>query len=316
MSRAASALEKLLLPLMVVVGAVGVALPHTGRALDRSGGIDPTLAVLVLAAGLALERADARPLQVRKGRIAYAMVASTVVLPALEWALSRAAPPGVRDGILAVGVAPAEIASVGLTGLAGGEISVAAALLVASSAITVVASGPILALLASTDGLHTVGVLTTLVLVVALPLGAGAALARVLRRWPRTVDLGRLVSLLALLVLLFEVASQVRPGARDLVAAGLLLAFLAGAASLGALVARGVDPAGRPGLLLPLAMRDFAVAAGIATAAFGAGAAGVLGIYGLLALAFGSVSALRSARRVGARGPRAAPAPPGAAASR
>ena len=308
MSRAASALEKLLLPLMVVVGAVGVALPHTGRALDRSGGIDPTLAVLVLAAGLALERADARPLQVRKGRIAYAMVASTVVLPALAWALSRAAPPGVRDGILAVGVAPAEIASVGLTGLAGGEISVAAALLVAS--------GPILALLASTDGLHTVGVLTTLVLVVALPLGAGAALARVLRRWPRTVDLGRLVSLLALLVLLFEVASQVRPGARDLVAAGLLLAFLAGAASLGALVARGVDPAGRPGLLLPLAMRDFAVAAGIATAAFGAGAAGVLGIYGLLALAFGSVSARRSARRVGTRGPRAAPAPPGAAASR
>ena len=307
MGRAANALESLLLPLMVLIGAIGVAFPDAGRAVDRSGGIDPTLAVLVLAAGLALEHADVRAVQARKGRIASAMLASTLVLPALAWALSRAAPSGVRDGILAVGVAPAEIASVGLTGLAGGEISVAAVLLAASSAVTVVLSAPILSLLAPTGDLHPVGVLTTLVLVVALPLGTGAGLARLLRRWARAVDLGRFVSVLALLALLFEVASEVRLGAHILVAAALLLAFLGGAALLGGLVTRGVDPAGRPGLLLPLAMRDFAVAAGIATAAFGPGAAGVLGIYGLLALTFGSVSARRSSRRAHAT------SPPGAA---
>jgi hypothetical protein len=83
---------------------------------------------------------------------------------------------------------------------------------------------------------------------------------------------------------------------RDLVAAGLLVVFLACGAGLGALVARGVEPAGRPGLLLPVAMRDFAVAAGIAAAAFGPGSAGVLGIYGLMVLAFGTLAARRSQR--------------------
>jgi hypothetical protein len=37
-------------------------------------------------------------------------------------------------------------------------------------------------------------------------------------------------------------------------------------------------------------MRDFAVAAGIATSAFGATAAAPLGIYGILVLVFGTVT--------------------------
>ena len=294
LSRAAGGLERVLLPVVVAVGAAGVALPTPGRSVDGAGGIDPTLAVLVLTAGLSLEKVGVRQLRMRSGRMVGALVAGTLVLPVLAWALSLAATGGVGDGILALGVAPAEVASLALTGLAGGEVPVAAALLAASTVVTVVASGPILSLLAPTAGLHPVGLLTTLALVVAAPLAAGAALAPLVRRWPRAMDLGRLVGLVALLVLLWEVASQVRLDVRYLVAAGLLLAFLAGGASLGALVARGVDPAGRPGLLLPLAMRDFAVAAGIAAAAFGPGSAGVLGIYGLLVLAFGSVVAWRS----------------------
>lgn len=294
LARTASGLERSLLPLVVAVGALGVALPGPGRSVDGSGGIDPTLAVLVLTAGMSFEMIGVRHLQMRRRRVMWALAVSTVLLPALAWALSRAATGGVGDGMLAVGVAPAEVASLALTGLAGGEIPVAAALLAASTVVTVVTAGPVLSLLAPADGLHPVGLLTTLVLVVAAPLTAGAALAPLVRRWPRAADLGRLVGLLTLLVLLWEVASQVRLDARYVVAAGLLLAFLVGGASLGALVAHGVEPAGRPGLLLPLAMRDFAVAAGIASAAFGPGSAGVLGIYGLLVLAFGSVAAWRS----------------------
>ena len=296
LARTTGGLERLLLPLVVVAGALGVALPAPGRSVDGAGGIDPTLAVLVLTAGLSLEMAGARQLRARLGRMAGALAAGTVALPVLAWALSRAATGGVRDGILAVGVAPAEVASLALTGLAGGEVPVAAALLAGTTVVTVVVAGPVLSLLAPTAGLHPVDLLTTLALVVAAPLAAGAALAPLVRRRPRAVELGRLVGLLALLVLLWEVASQVRLDARYLVAAGLLLAFLAGGASLGALVAHGVEPAGRPGLLLPLAMRDFAVAAGIATAAFGPGSAGVLGIYGLLVLFFGTVAAWRSRR--------------------
>ena len=187
-----------------------------------------------------------------------------------------------------------------MTGLAGGEVVVVAALLVASTAVTVVASGPVLALLAPTRAAHPVGLLATLALVVALPLAVGAALAPVLRRRSSVTGLGRFSGLLALLVLLWEAASQVRLDAGFLVAAGLLVAFLGGAASLGMIVARGVDSAGRPGLVLPVAMRDFAVAAGIAAAAFDPGSAGVLGFYGVLVLLFGAFSARSGSRRSGA----------------
>jgi hypothetical protein len=44
-------------------------------------------------------------------------------------------------------------------------------------------------------------------------------------------------------------------------------------------------------------MRDFAVAAGIATAAFGAAAAAPLGAYGVLVLLTGSLAAIIARRR-------------------
>ncbi len=43
-------------------------------------------------------------------------------------------------------------------------------------------------------------------------------------------------------------------------------------------------------MILPTAMRDFAVAAGIAASAFGAAAAAPLGIYGVMVLVFGAVA--------------------------
>ena len=297
---AAGGLERLLLPAVILVGAAGVAFPGPGRSVDTSGGIDPTLAVLVLTAGLSIDLAGLNQLRARKARVLLAFAASTVALPVLAWALSRAALTGARDGLLAVGVAPSEVASLALTGLAGGEIAAAAALLVASTAVTVVASGPVLALLAPARAVHPLGLLATLALVVALPLTAGAALAAVARSRPPVRDLGRLAGVVALVVLLWEVASQVRLDAGFAVAAGLLVVFLGGAAALGMLVARGVDSAGRPGLVLPVAMRDFAVAAGIAAAAFGPGSAGVLGFYGVLVLLFGAFSARSGSRRSGA----------------
>jgi hypothetical protein len=48
--------------------------------------------------------------------------------------------------------------------------------------------------------------------------------------------------------------------------------------------------------VLTTAMRDFAVAAGIAASAFGAAAAAPLGIYGLLVLLFGSAAAYTAQR--------------------
>jgi predicted Na+-dependent transporter len=94
----------------------------------------------------------------------------------------------------------------------------------------------------------------------------------------------------SLLVLLWEVASQIHLRVSDARVLLALLAYLAGGVLLGWLLAIGTPPAQRTAIVLPTAMRDFAVAAGIAASAFGAAAAAPLGIYGLLVLIFGTLA--------------------------
>ncbi len=119
MERLAEGLEALLVPLVVVVGALGVALPGPGRALDRGGAIEATLAVLVLTAGVSVPAAALGQVRAHSRRLAAVLAASSVTLPLLAWALGHLVAAGpVREGILAVGVAPSEVASVALTGLA------------------------------------------------------------------------------------------------------------------------------------------------------------------------------------------------------
>jgi len=72
--------------------------------------------------------------------------------------------------------------------------------------------------------------------------------------------------------------------------------YLAGASVLGWLLSLGVPSGRRTALLLPTAMRDFAVAAGIAASAFGAAAAAPLGIYGVMVLVFGAAAVYVSRR--------------------
>jgi predicted Na+-dependent transporter len=71
---------------------------------------------------------------------------------------------------------------------------------------------------------------------------------------------------------------------------------VAGSAALGRILALRVPPARATAILLPVAMRDFAVAAGIAAAAFGPAAAAPLGAYGVLVLLAGSAVAIIARR--------------------
>lgn len=285
----AGRVEALLVPLVVIVGAIGIAVPSQGRSLDGAGAVDPTLAVLVFTAGLAVDAGglgQARRIWLRVGAV---LAVSSVTLPALAWGLSHLVSGPARGGILSVGVAPSEVASLGLVAIAGGEVAVSAALLIASSIITVLASGPILAVLSGATSVRAGGLLTTLALVIGLPLAAGASVRRVLTTRTAMLDAGRLLGVAALLMLLWEVASEVQVRASYLGVVAALVGFLAGGGGLGWLLARGLARPARPGVLLPVAMRDFAVAAGIAATAFGPRAVGPLGVYGLLVLLGGAV---------------------------
>ena len=287
----ADVLDRFLLLLVVISAAIGVAFPGMGRHVDAGGAILDTLAVLVFCTGASMTFSEIAGIRTASRRLVLVLAVSTVTLPALAWLASQLVTgPVLRGGVLAAGVAPTEVASVALTGLAGGEVALAAGLLVASTVLTVLLAGPILGILGVHSSASQLGLLATLALVVALPLVAGSAMRTVDPLSGREQSLVRVLETLSLLVLLWEVASELHLRASDTRVVIALLLYLAGGAVLGWLLAIGV-PAGRhAAIVLPTAMRDFAVAAGIATSAFGAAAAAPLGIYGILVLVFGSVA--------------------------
>jgi BASS family bile acid:Na+ symporter len=295
---AADTSERFLTAFVIVAGAVGVGAPWPGRAVAAGNGIDIALAVLVFATGLSLRLADLAAVRLAWRRIAIVLVTSTVALPVLAWAASHLiGDPVLRSGMQTVGVAPAEVATVALCVIAGGEAAACATLLAASTIITVVAAGPILSLLGASVIVSTSGLLGNLAVVVALPLAAGIALRAAWSPGARPEAAVRLVAVLALLLLLWQVASQVTLDAAYTKAVMALVVYIAASAVLGRVLAVGAPASRATAVLLPVAMRDFAVAAGIASAAFGPAAAAPLGAYGVLVMLTGSGVTLLARRR-------------------
>jgi predicted Na+-dependent transporter len=288
-------LDRFLLLLVMISAAVGIAFPGPGRRLDAA---NATLAVLVFCTGASMTFSDIAALRAASRRLLLVLTVTSIALPALAWLASQlVSGPALRGGVLAADVAPAEVASVALTGLAGGEAALAAGLLVASTVVTILLAGPILSLLGAHSATSQLGLLGTLALVVALPLLAGSATRTIDPFRGREQPPVRILGTLSLLVLLWEVASELHLQVSDARVVAALVLYLAGGAGLGWLLAAGVPPARRAAILLPTAMRDFAVAAGIAASAFGAPAAAPLGIYGILVLIFGTAAVYMIRRR-------------------
>ena len=277
----ADRLDLFLLPLVLISAALGVSVPGPGRRADAAGAILITLAVLVFSTGASMTFGEIAAIRTAARRLAVVLPVTTVALPVLAWLASRlVSGVALRGGILSAGIAPAEVASVALTGLAGGEAALAAGLLAISTILTVLLAGPILGLAGAHSSASQLGLLSTLALVVALPLIAGSALRSLDPFGGREQPVVRVAGTASLLVLLWEVASQIHLRASDARVLVALLAYLAGGVILGWLLAIGAAPRQRTAIMLPTAMRDFAVAAGIAASAFGAAAAAPLGIYG------------------------------------
>lgn len=284
-------LDRWLPALVVLTAAAGLAAPAPGRFLDTHAGIPLLLAVLVLTAGTSVDPAGLGRLRATLPAVVLTAALSTLALPVLAWLAGRlVTDPALREGILAIGVAPAEVATLALAALAGTDTALTSLLLIISTAGTVALAGPVLSLLAGAHaGIGSLGLMGTLALVVALPLALGIA-ARA--RWPATTFVhtaGPMIGTLALLVLVYLVAAQIPDTTAYLPVIPALLAYLAASAALGWVLAHLVARWRRHAVLLPIAMRDFAVAAGIADTAFGHTAAAPLGAYGILVLLFGSL---------------------------
>ena len=287
---------------VLVAAIVGLSVRRPLGWLAAHHGIDALLALLVFATALTIDPAAPRRAAAAWRRVALAIALGITVLPALSWAVSWLVPAGpLRDGVLAAGLAPCEIASVATTAMAAGETAVAAGLLIGSTLATVLLAAPLLTLFAAGAAFSPGGVIANLALVVALPLAAGMTL----RAWaaaprpavvtflatPRAARAATRVALAAVTALVALVASEVRFSAGYAAAVAALLLFLAASALLGRLLAARSPRPVASALLLTTSMRDFAIAAAIAAAAFGPQAAAPLGLYGVAVLLWGTACA-------------------------
>ena len=170
-----------------------------------------------------------------------------------------------------------------------------ARLLVASTLICVAVAGPILSL-AGGHGVSAVHVLITLSLVVGVPLLAGLLLRRLAAAGGRAGDGFQALAIVAVVVLVWLVSGQVRLSAAYWALAGVLVVLIVASAAIGLLLGSRLEPASKTGIVLTVSMRDFAVASGIALAAFGPAAAAPLGIYGVLVMAWGALIARAASR--------------------
>ena len=286
------------LVLVLAAAVVGLLARPPLAWAGRHHGIDVLLVVLVLATGMTISAGAMDRLSSSWPRVVLALVAGVVVLPPLAWAASRLVPGGpLQQGVLVLGLAPCEIASVSTTVLAGGEAAVAAAVLVGSTGLSVLLSGFILHLEAGHAHVRVGSVLLNLVIVVAVPLAAGMAARRWLPGSDRYERGASAVATAALVGLVALVAAQVRPSTGYLPLLGGILLFLLGSVVLGAAIARGTPESEAVPVLLTVSMRDFAIAAGMAASAFGAAAAAPLGLYGVVVLVWGTVVAGLTRRR-------------------
>lgn len=255
-------------------------------------GINMLLAVLVFATAVTIEPAALRRLTRTWPSLLGALAAGITVLPALSWAVSQIVAAGpLRDGVMVIGLAPCEIASVATTALAAGEAAMSAGILIGSTVITVAAAGPILVLEAGHAAIRPGHIIGSLALIVALPLAAGIALRSRISLTPRGERAATMTSVAAVAALVALIAAEIHLSARYLLVALALLMFLAGSALAGRLVGVRTRRPAAVAVLLTTSMRDFAIAAGLAAAAFGTAAAAPLGLYGIFVLVWGTAAA-------------------------
>jgi predicted Na+-dependent transporter len=278
--------------LVIAAAIVGLAVSRPLRWLGGHQGINVLLAVLVFATALTVSTDAIGRLSASWRRPAGALAVGALVLPVVSWMASRIVPGGsLRNGIMAVGLAPCEIASVATTALAGGNAALAAAVLIGSTLLSVALAGPILSLEASGSHVHPGHILVNLAVVVALPLVAGLVVRAKAGTTDRRESTATNIATGALVALVALVAAQVRLGTAYFAVLAAIVIIIAVSAGIGAALGLRTTRDEAVPLLLTVSMRDFAIAAGLASAAFGPGAAGPLGLYGVVVIVWGTAIA-------------------------
>ena len=258
----------------------------------RHQGIETLLVVLVFATAINIEVRSLRQLPALWRQLAVALAVGISLLPALSWLAAHLIARGsLRDGVMTIGLAPCEIASIGTTAIALGDATLAGGILIGSTILTVSAAGPILALEVPQASIHPAHIIVNLLIVVAAPLVLGVATRSSVRLPARTESMASVAITVTVAALVALIAAEVHFARRYVPVVAVIVLFVLVSAVVGRAIGMWSGLPIRKALLLTTSMRDFAIAAGLAAAAFGPAAAAPLGLYGIAVLTWGTGSA-------------------------
>ena len=280
------------LPFALLAGLLALIRPSD--ALAENSDLILALLVLTTALGIAPERFSELA---RRWRLVLALsVVPFAVLAPTAWAMSHVFASPTREGVLALGLAPTEVAAGGLIALAGGDAALALAAVTGSLVVSALAGPLLAATLAGAEGAAGgTGELTVrfaLVVIVPLVVGVGArALYPKLARLESELSATSTLTVVTLVYASLSGAGGASLGPALLGSAAFLTASAALAAAFFLLAGAHRGGAYRSTVPLAVGMRDFAVAAALAAKAFGPPAAAVAGVYGVLVLVVGAAVA-------------------------
>lgn len=285
--------------LVLVAAAIGLMVQQPLAWLTSHSGINALLVVLVFSTAATITPAALRRAAASWRPLVATLIVGATILPILSWLVSRLVAAGsLREGVMCVGLAPCEIASVATTAMARGEPALSVGVLMGSTLATIVIAGPVLAVESSGSSVHPGHILVNLAFIVALPLVAGLMLRACVPLPQPAERLAFWTAMVAVAALVALIAAEIRFSISYLAVAGALVSFLATSVFVGWIIGRRSARATATSVLLTTSMRDFAIAAGLATSAFGVQAAAPLGLYGVLVLAWGTGSAGELRRRL------------------
>jgi predicted Na+-dependent transporter len=263
-----------------------------GEQEVREGEVTQMVGPDLFSTALGIEPKSLRRVRASWRRLSLVLIVGASVLPTLSWLVAHLVAPGsLRDGVSSMGLAPCEIASIATTAMAGGDVALAGGVLIGSTILTVLVAGPILAFETPGASLHPGHIIFDLLVIVAAPLVAGVTVRSLAVLPARADSFASTTSTLAVAALVALVAAEVHLSTKYLPVLVAVLLFLIASAAIGRIIGLGSGRGTMKAVLLTTSMRDFAIAAAIAAAAFGSEAAAPLGIYGIAVLIWGTGSA-------------------------
>ncbi len=175
-------------------------------------GVSPLLALIMFAMGVSLRLADFRRIALKPAPVVAGLALHYLIMPLAAFGIAHllAMPPDLTTGMILVGSVASGTASTVMVYLAGGDVALSVTISAFSTLVGVVATPLLTRLYVSADiAVDTVGLLTSIVEIVAVPVALGLLVNHLAPATVRRVEPALpFVSIIAILLIIGAVVGN------------------------------------------------------------------------------------------------------------